>query len=107
MLPDEVVTCWIYLIRVEKVMLDRDLAILFEVRVIRLREQVIRNIEKFPPHFKFQLTGFEAELLVSQNAIPSTQSLGKMKLQIWRSQFGTSKSDKMGLRYLPYAFVGK
>ena len=76
MLPDEVITSRIYLIRGEKVMLDRDLAGLFDVKAIRLREQVKRNTGKFPQHFMFQLTNQEAELLVSQNAIPSLQYLG-------------------------------
>jgi hypothetical protein len=76
MLPDEVITSKIYLIRGEKVMLDRDLAALFDVRAIRLREQVRRNIEKFPAHFMFQLTGTETELLVSQNALLSLHYLG-------------------------------
>jgi hypothetical protein len=76
MLPDEVITSRIYIIRSEKVMLDRDRAVLFDVKAIRLREQVKRNIEKFPQHFMFQLTNQEAELLVSQNAIPSLQYLG-------------------------------
>ncbi len=53
MLPDEVITSKIYLIRGEKVMLDRDLAELFEIKSIRLREQVKRNAEKFPVHFMF------------------------------------------------------
>lgn len=76
MLPDEAITSKIYLIRGEKVMLDRDLAELFGVKAIRLREQVKRNIEKFPQHFMFQLTGNETELMVSQFAIPSLQYLG-------------------------------
>ncbi len=71
LLPDEVITSKIYLIRNEKVMLDRDLAELFDVKAIRLREQVKRNIEKFPSHFMFQLTNEEVEIMVSQNAIPS------------------------------------
>ncbi len=75
-LPDEVITRKIYLIRGEKVMLDRDLAELFEVKSIRLREQVKRNVEKFPVHFMFQLTNEEVEAMVSQNAIPSRQHLG-------------------------------
>ena len=75
-LPDEVITSKIYLIRGEKVMLDRDLAELFEVKSIRLREQVKRNAEKFPGHFMFQLTNEEVEVMVSQNAIPSRQHLG-------------------------------
>ncbi len=76
MLPDEVITNKIYLIRGEKVMLDRDLAELFNVKTIRLREQVKRNIEKFPVHFMFRLTNEEVEIMVSQNAIPSKQHLG-------------------------------
>jgi hypothetical protein len=58
-----------------KVMLDRDLADLFDVKAIRLREQVKRNSEKFPSHFMFQLTEEEVEIMVSQNAIPSKQHL--------------------------------
>lgn len=76
MLPDEIITNKIYLIRGEKVMLDRDLAELFDVKTIRLREQVKRNIEKFPVHFMFRLTNEEVEIMVSQNAIPSKQHLG-------------------------------
>lgn len=73
----------IYYIRKHKVMLDRDLAQLYDVKPIRLREQVKRNIERFPKNFMFQLTAKEAETMVSQNAIPSKQHLGG---------------------YLPYAF---
>ena len=74
--PDEIIISKIYLIRGEKVMLDRDLAKLFNVKAIRLREQVKRNIEKFPQHFMFQLSTEEVEIMVSQNAIPSKQYLG-------------------------------
>jgi DNA-binding transcriptional MerR regulator len=76
LLPNEIITSKIYLIRGEKVMLDRDLSILFDVKTIRLREQVKRNFEKFPMHFMFQLTNEEVEIMVSQNAIPSKQHLG-------------------------------
>ena len=75
-IADEVVMNKIYVIRGEKVMLDRDLAVLFDVKAIRLREQVKRNIEKFPLHFMFQLTYEEVEIMVSQNAIPSRKHLG-------------------------------
>ena len=51
LLPDEVITSKIFFIRSVKVMLDRDLAVLFDVKAIRLREQLKRNIEKFPSHF--------------------------------------------------------
>jgi hypothetical protein len=47
LIPEEVITRKIFLFRGEKVMLDRDLAELFEVKAIRLREQVKRNLEKF------------------------------------------------------------
>lgn len=66
----------IYLIRNTKVMLDRDLADMYGVKAIRLREQVKRNLERFPEHFMFQLTGQEVDAMVSQNAIPSRQHLG-------------------------------
>ncbi|MDB5153420.1 MAG: DNA-binding protein [Mucilaginibacter sp.] len=75
-IPDEVVMSKIYLIRDEKVMLDRDLAELYGVKAIRLREQVKRNQARFPGNFMYQLTEQEVEAMVSQNAIPSKQSLG-------------------------------
>ncbi len=66
----------IYLLRGENVMLDRDLAILYQVKATRLREQIKRNKEKFPEHFMFQLTEVEVQKMVSQNAIPSKKHLG-------------------------------
>ncbi len=66
----------IYLIRGVQVMLDKDLAKLYEVKTIRLREQVKRNIKRFPSDFMFQLNKLEVEFLVSQNAIPSKKHLG-------------------------------
>lgn len=74
--PDEVVMNKIYVIRNQKVMLDKDLAELYGAKSIRLREQVKRNFSKFPPHFMFQLTESEVEIMVSQNAIPSKSHLG-------------------------------
>ena len=75
-IPQAVIQSKIYLIRGEKVMLDRDLADLYDVKPTRLREQVKRNIDKFPEHFMFQLTQEETDFMVSQNAIPSKQHLG-------------------------------
>jgi phage regulator Rha-like protein len=66
----------IYVIRKEKVMLDRDLAELYGVEARRLREQVKRNIDRFPSRFMFQLKEKEVDMMVSQNAIPSKQYLG-------------------------------
>ncbi len=63
-------------IRNVQVMLDRDLAELYGVKAIRLREQVKRNIKRFPEDFMFQLNNEEVDSMVSQNAIPSKQHLG-------------------------------
>jgi hypothetical protein len=75
-IPEEVIISKIYLIRGMKVMLDRDLAELYEVKPIRLREQVKRNLQRFPANFMFRLTEEETDFVVSQNAIPSKQQLG-------------------------------
>ncbi len=66
----------IVMLRDVQVILDKDLASFYEVKPIRLREQVKRNPNRFPPDFVFQLTENEVDSLVSQNAIPSKQSLG-------------------------------
>jgi hypothetical protein len=76
LMKNEDIQSRIYTIRNVQVMLDKDLAIFYGVKPIRLREQVKRNIKRFPIDFMFQLTEEEAELMVSQNAIPSKQSLG-------------------------------
>ena len=75
----------IYEIRGYKVMLDSDLAELYEVQTFRLNEAVKRNIERFPSHYMFQLTKDEYNLLTSQNAI--------------------SKKGRGGRRTMPYVFT--
>jgi len=68
------------------VMLDRDLANLYDVPAKRLNEQVKRNITRFPEDFMFQLTWEEAGSL--------------------RSQFATLNSGRgKHIKYLPYAFT--
>jgi hypothetical protein len=66
----------IYTLRNVQVILDKDLAFFYGVKPIRLREQVKRNIKRFPSDFMFQLTEEEVDFMVSQNAIPSRQYLG-------------------------------
>ena len=56
-------------------MIDRDRAVLFDVKSIRLREQVKRNREKFLSHFMFQRTNEEVDIMVSLHAIASRQNL--------------------------------
>lgn len=80
-------------------MLDKDLAAFYEVKPIRLREQVKRNPNRFPSDFVFQLTESEVDVLVSQNAIPSKQSLGGALPFVFTEQgvaavAGVLKSDK-------------
>lgn len=75
-IPTEVIANKIYLLWGNKVMLDKDLAFLYGVKPIRLREQVKRNILRFPRKFMFQLNSSEVEMMVSQNAIPSMSHLG-------------------------------
>lgn len=76
LIPYEKIESKIYLIRGKKVMLDSSLAKLYRVKPIALRQQVKRNKERFPGDFMFQLTKEEVESMVSQNVIPSKQSLG-------------------------------
>ena len=73
----------IYEIRGHKVMLDSDLALLYEVPTKRLNEAVKRNISRFPQHYRFQLT--------------------KSEWNILRSQIATFENDKR--KYMPYAFT--
>jgi hypothetical protein len=74
--PVERIEQAILFMRGEKVMLDRHLADLYDVKPIALRQQVKRNVDRFPQDFMFQLTEAEAEDLVSQNVIPSIGHLG-------------------------------
>ena len=83
-IPEETVIEKIYMIRGKKVMLDRDLAKLYGVQTKRLKEQVRRNIDRFPEDFMFELS--------------------KEELENWRSQFATSNKEIMGLRIPPFAF---
>ena len=66
----------IYTIRGKRVMLDKDIATFYGVKSRRLREQVKRNIKRFPEDFMFQLTDNEVNSMVSHFATPSRQVLG-------------------------------
>ncbi len=86
LLPPERIENCIHFIRGHKVILDRDLATLYDVETKKLVQAVKRNIERFPEDFMFQLS--------------------KAELENWRSQFVTSNpSARKGLRYAPYAFT--
>jgi len=74
--PIEVIERRIFLVRGQKVMLDTDLATLYQVPTFRLNEAVKRNHERFPGDFMFQLTPEETQSLTSQTAM-SKASTGR------------------------------
>lgn len=96
LIPVKMIERKIYLIRGQKVMLDKDLAFLYGVKPIRLREQVKRNIKRFPEDFMFQLNDQEIDSMVSQNSIPSRKHLGGYSPYVFTEQgvamFSTSKT---------------
>ena len=65
-IPEILVSSKIYIVRNKKIMLDRDLAELYEVETRALNQAVSRNMERFPEEFMFQLTSEEFEILKSQ-----------------------------------------
>ncbi|MDP2864801.1 MAG: ORF6N domain-containing protein, partial [Elusimicrobiota bacterium] len=85
-IPHELIESKILVVRGHRVMLDRDLAVLYSVETKALNQAVTRNKVRFPADFMFQLTPAE--------------------VKNWKSQFVTSNSRlKMGLRKRPYAFT--
>ncbi len=95
----------ILFIRGEKVILDADLAALYEVETRALVQAVKRNAERFPSDFMFQLSKEEVDILKSQFVISSSDSrLPKGKSGILISQFVTSSWGGRR-RSLPYAFT--
>jgi len=76
--PQEQIKSKIYNIRNKQVMIDSDLAVIYQVETRRLMEQVKRNIERFPNDFMFELTLDEFESLISQNA--TSKRGGRRKL---------------------------
>jgi len=66
----------IYIVRSEKVMLDRDLAELYGIETRTLKQAVKRNIERFPTDFMFEMRLSEIDKMVSQNVIPSKSYFG-------------------------------
>ena len=70
----------IYLIRGQRVMLDSDLAAIYETSTMRLNEQFRRNRKRFPKDFAFQLTREEFTRLISQFAISKKGRGGRRKL---------------------------
>jgi phage regulator Rha-like protein len=86
LLPEEAVLNRIYVVRGQKVMIDRDLAELYGVETKRLKEAVRRNMSRFPSDFMFPMNAKE--------------------FKNWRTQFASSNSETIpGLRYQPFCFT--
>ena len=85
LLHDRVIINKIIVLRNQKVIADRDLAILYGVETRVLNQAAKRNIKRFPPDFMFQMTNEE--------------------MKTWKSQIVMSGNDKMGLRKPPYVFT--
>jgi len=86
----------IYWLRGRRVMIDSDLAELYQVSTKRLNEAVKRNIKRFPEDFMFRLTWSEAEAMRSQFMTGDEVSS--------RSQFATLNRGQ-NIKYLPYVFT--
>src|SRR4051812_6637671 len=80
----------IYYVREQKVMLDFDLAALYEVETKRLNEQVKRNLARFPEDFMFRLTSKEWNLMRSQIVTASSQPNENQEQLNMRSQIATA-----------------
>lgn len=85
-IPDEMIQRRIYVIRSQKVMIDSDLAKLYQVATFNLNKAVKRNLSRFPEDFMFRLTAGEAECLRFQSGMSKRRGRG-------------------GRRYLPFAFT--
>jgi hypothetical protein len=95
----------IYEIRGERVMLDKDLAALYETETKALNQAVKRNLKRFPPDFMFQLTKEEFESLRFQFETSDSKS-PKSTSNSLRSQFVTLDSGRGKYsKYLPYVFT--
>jgi len=84
-LPDELIASKIYVVRGQKVMIDRDLAELYGVETRTLKQSVRRNTERFPKDFMFEMSPKE--------------------FKQWTKEHATSAGDLMGLRHAPFCFT--
>jgi hypothetical protein len=97
-LPDEAIASLIREVRGQRVILDSDLAMLYDVEARSLNQAVVRNRKRFPTDFLFQLSVEEYEKMRSQTV---TAGIGKHN----SSQTVTSSRKHRGRRYRPYAFT--
>lgn len=89
----------IYEIRGERVMLDKDLAVLYEIETKVLNQAVKRNIKRFPEDFMFQLTKEEVEDIRLQIAALKNDHSSRSQIVTLKNQRGQN------LKYFPFAFT--
>lgn len=104
-IPDETIIRKIYVLRGQKVMLDFDIAALYEVETRRLNEQVKRNAERFPEGFMFRITLKEWQDMMSQIAISSSENAENQNLKSMMSQNVISSQKTRKLNATPFAFT--
>jgi len=104
-IPDETLIRKIYVFRGQKVMLDFDLASLYDVETRIFNQSVKRNITRFPEDFMFQLTQAEWKSMISQIVISSERNDGVGQSKNMMSQIVTSSQKKRKVSSPPYAFT--
>lgn len=105
LLPDETIIRKIHFIREQKVMLDFDLAALYEVETKVLNQAVKRNMDRFPEDFMFRLAAKEWVTMRSQIVTAPTQNINLQPVTLMRSQIVTASQKKRNISITPYAFT--
>ena len=103
--PNATIIRKIYFVRNQKVMLDFDLASLYEVETKALNQAVKRNADKFPEDFMFRLATKEWITMRSQIVASSSQNIDIQVSENMRSQIVTASQKKRNTAITPYAFT--
>lgn len=83
---DEIIMNQIYIIREQKVMIDKDLAILYGVETRVLKQAIKRNIDRFPKDFMFELSSDEVNSLLAQAEFSDVKVFGGAKPLVFTEQ---------------------
>ena len=104
-IPDETIIRKIYILRGNKVMLDFDIAALYEVETKVLNQAVKRNADRFPDDFMFRLSLKEWQAMRSQFVTASSEDIEIQRDKTMRSQIATASQSKRNTGVTPYAFT--
>ena len=105
LIPPERIERAIFLVRGQKVLLDADLALIYDVQTKVLNQAVKRNLRRFPDDFAFQLTVAEFANLKSKIVSSSLQLIDSPADNLNRSRIVTGSQKHRDPRFLPYAFT--